>query len=236
MGKRSLRRLLRGRAGRAWSQTTGGRKKALFYRSGFHSLTCLLTLPITNVFCFYVFVHKNQIMPICLKVEETTFALTLQNGNGSKKLTRPQRHALRREEGASVGQRRFVGGRLVDPTRSAALGGPRERRFVGPAAGPHGVAHAFWRPSAALRWRGGETTWWRPRVLAALGSGGSLARRGRPSPRLRRRMCPWRTVRPRAGRTRPRGAAFGTAIVDTIIEENAAYETKATPAPSPPRR
>ena len=51
-----------------------------------------------------------------------------------------------REEGAGVGQRRFVGGRLVDPTRSAALGGPRERRFVGPAAGPHGVAHAFWRP------------------------------------------------------------------------------------------
>ena len=29
MGKRRLRRLLRGRAGRAWSQTTGGRKKAL---------------------------------------------------------------------------------------------------------------------------------------------------------------------------------------------------------------
>ena len=34
----------------------------------------------------------------------------------------------------------------MDPTRSAALGGPRERRFVGPAAGPHGGAHAFCRP------------------------------------------------------------------------------------------
>ena len=34
----------------------------------------------------------------------------------------------------------------MDPTRSAALGGPRERRFVGPAAGPHGGAHAFRRP------------------------------------------------------------------------------------------
>jgi hypothetical protein len=32
---------------------------------------------------------------------------------------------LRREEGADVKQRRFVDGRLVDPTRSAALGGPR---------------------------------------------------------------------------------------------------------------
>jgi hypothetical protein len=42
---------------------------------------------------------------------------------------------------------RFVGsagggGLTVDPTRSAALGGPRERRFVGPAAGPHGGAIA----------------------------------------------------------------------------------------------
>jgi hypothetical protein len=38
------------------------------------------------------------------------------------------------------------GGLTVDPTRSAALGGPRERRFVGTAAGPHGGAHAFRRP------------------------------------------------------------------------------------------
>ena len=58
-----------------------------------------------------------------------------------------------REEGAGVEQRRYVGGCLVDPTRSAALCGPRERRFVGPAAGPHGVAHAFWR-SPQLRQRG----------------------------------------------------------------------------------
>jgi hypothetical protein len=59
-------------------------------------------------------------------------------------------HLLRqKEEGAGVGQRRFVGpaggGLTVDPTRSAALGGPRERRFAGPAVGPHGGAHAFWR-------------------------------------------------------------------------------------------
>jgi hypothetical protein len=54
------------------------------------------------------------------------------------------------EEGAGVGQRRFVGpaggGLTVDPTRSAALGDPRERRFVGPAVGQHGGARAFWRP------------------------------------------------------------------------------------------
>jgi hypothetical protein len=32
------------------------------------------------------------------------------------------------------------------------------------------------------------------------------------------------------------GGASEMAIVGTVIEENAAYETKATPAPSPPRR
>ena len=69
------------------------------------------------------------------------------------------------EEGAGVEQRRFVGpegGLTVDPTRSAALGDPRERRFVGPAVGPHGGAHAFWRPpqrrfvDAAQAYSGGE--------------------------------------------------------------------------------
>ena len=49
MGKRSLRRLIRGRAGRAWSQTTGGRKKALTIDSDFtHLLTHLLTHSLTS--------------------------------------------------------------------------------------------------------------------------------------------------------------------------------------------
>jgi hypothetical protein len=33
----------------------------------------------------------------------------------------------------------------------------------------------------ALRWRGGGATWWRPRVLAALGSGASSATPTRPA-------------------------------------------------------
>ena len=48
--------------------------------------------------------------------------------------------------GPAGGDPRSYRGLTVDPTRSAALGGPRERRFVGPAAGPHGGAHAFRRP------------------------------------------------------------------------------------------
>ena len=53
MGKRSLRRLLRGRAGRAWSQTTGGRKKALTIDPNFTHLPA-------HSPTLYVFAHKNQ--------------------------------------------------------------------------------------------------------------------------------------------------------------------------------
>ena len=64
MGKRSLRRLLKGRAGRAWSQTTGGHcaKKRNVYRSGFHSLTHSLTHPPYNkCICILCICNKNQI-------------------------------------------------------------------------------------------------------------------------------------------------------------------------------
>jgi hypothetical protein len=102
MGKRSLRRLLRGRAGRAWSQTTGGRKKALTIDRDFtHSLT-----------------HSPGTSLIFLPRQIFTATASLRS-------SRPA-----------------GGGLTVDPTRSAALGGPRERRFVGPAAGPHGGAIA----------------------------------------------------------------------------------------------
>jgi hypothetical protein len=111
MGKRSLRRFLRGRAGRAWSQTTGGHKKALTIDPNFthlsaHSLT-----------------HPPGTSLISLPRQIFTATASL----------RPSRPA--------------GGGLTVEPTRSAALGGPRERRSVGPAAGPHGGAHAFRRPS-----------------------------------------------------------------------------------------
>ena len=43
--------------------------------------------------------------------------------------TRQAARAASRRRG--VEQRRFVGGRLVDPTRPAALGGPRERAIKG---------------------------------------------------------------------------------------------------------
>ena len=97
---------------------------------------------------------------------------------------------------------------MVSPTRF----GVRQRRFVGAAVRPHGGAHAFWRPSgAAVRWPGGDGQ------AQGFGEGGAPGGR--------------------SGRKRGElGRASETAIVDTIIEENAAYETKATPAPSPPRR
>jgi hypothetical protein len=49
------------------------------------------------------------------------------------------------DSGASPARRGRAHG---DFTRSAALVGPRERRFAGPVVGPNGGAHAFWRPSA----------------------------------------------------------------------------------------
>jgi hypothetical protein len=47
------------------------------------------------------------------------------------------------DSGASSARRGWL---TADPARLAALGGPRERRFAGPAVGPHGGAHAFLRP------------------------------------------------------------------------------------------
>jgi hypothetical protein len=54
--------------------------------------------------------------------------------------------AGKKEEGAGVGLRRFVGLAGVAHGEPHALGGPRERRFVDPATGPNGGAHAFLRP------------------------------------------------------------------------------------------
>ena len=100
MGKRSLRRLLRGRAGRAWSQTTGGRKKALTIDLDFtHSPACLLTLPITNVFCFYVFWNKNQIR---MKKKQLVM-LTTRVVNGAQRCVR---RCVRRRRGRCGGERR----------------------------------------------------------------------------------------------------------------------------------
>ena len=78
---------------------------------------------------------------------------------------------------------------MVAPTR---FGGPRERRFVGPA--------------------------------------------GTAKPKASEKEVPLEDGPAESGENPARGAALRTAIVDTIIEENAAYETKATPAPAPPRR
>ena len=94
---------------------------------------------------------------------------------------------------------------------SARFGGPQERRFVGPAAGPNGGAPGANGDNGDGPGDGGDGQ------AQGFGEGGAPGGR--------------------SGRKRGElGRASETAIVDTIIEENAAYETKATPAPSPPRR
>jgi hypothetical protein len=57
MGKRSLRRLLRGRAGRAWSQTTGERKKALTIDPDF---THFLTHPPYNKCFLFLCIFEQE--------------------------------------------------------------------------------------------------------------------------------------------------------------------------------
>ena len=91
---------------------------------------------------------------------------------------------------------------------SAALG---ERYFAGPAAGPHGGVLGDNGDNGDGPGDGGDGQ------AQGFGEGGAPGGR--------------------SGRKRGElGRASETAIVDTIIEENAAYETKATPAPPPPRR
>ena len=74
-------------------------QKSPDYRSGFHSLTCLLTLPITNVFCFYVFWNKNQIR----MKKKQLIMLTTRVVNGAQRCVR---RCVRRRRGRCGGERR----------------------------------------------------------------------------------------------------------------------------------
>jgi hypothetical protein len=109
MGKRSLRRLLRGNAGRAWSQTTGGRKKALTIDRDFtHSRakppgTSLISLP-------------RQIFTATASLRSSRPA-----GGGSRWTPRARRPSVVLGSGASSARRR---GHMVAPSCSVGhMGG-----------------------------------------------------------------------------------------------------------------